>query len=266
MQSQSLAGVRLKLERAQHHFRDLHERIRVALSNIAGEDGKSGVVFENNAEGHAVIKLGRGIPLDPSLPMIVGDCFHNLRSALDHLTYQLALLNGTGRDAASRISFPVYATPKKFKNFVDSRVAKFISTAALREIESLQPYHTSDPPEIDALWQLTELDNIDKHRLFIVVAREFKLDSFDLVVEGGDKFSTSTPDSKWKPSVEGTEIIRFQLSAPAKVHVNIKTATTVKFANTAPFCDGRIVEDLMNECGTSVEIVIDYFGKMFFGE
>jgi len=266
MLSPNLEGVRAKLDRAQHHFIDLHERIKAALS--PEKDRKGATTYEVNSEGHTVIKLSKAEPLDSALPLIVGDCVHNLRSALDHLVYQLAILNGAGSDAASKTAFPIYLKSKAFKNVVDDKVAPFISSAALAEIEALQPYNTSDPPEFDPLWRLSQLDNIDKHRLLIVVGQEVRLDAFEVTTSAGQRIKQSVPDSKWKPSIEGTELLRLDFSAgsPTEVNVKIQTATTVKFANTAVFCDGRIVEDMLQECGTAVEVVIDAFGKLFFAE
>jgi hypothetical protein len=47
---------------------------------------------------------------------MVGDCVHNARSALDHLVYQLAILNHAPEESARKTSFPVCLIPKDFKN------------------------------------------------------------------------------------------------------------------------------------------------------
>jgi hypothetical protein len=220
--------------------------------------------IEVNDEGHMVFKHPKPRSLDPTLPMIIGDCVHNLRSALDHLVYQLAILNGAGPDAASQTSFPIYLKPKVFNDVVNKKVAPFISAAALTVIESLQPYKTSEP-EHCALWKVSQLDNIDKHRLFVVVAQEFRLHSWKITADG-NTYSGITPDSKWKPSIEGTEIMRVEMAGEGNVNMQAKTATAVKFSTTAAVCDGQIVEHVLEECGLEVQRIIDDFGKRFFGE
>src|SRR5665213_1563927 len=113
-------------------------------------------------------------PLNPMLPLAIGDYIHNLRSALDHMVFQLALLNGSGEDSARKTAFPIYLTPQTFGNFADRRVAPFISSSALAEIEKLQPYATGNAGEGDVLWILSQLDIIDKHRVLVVLAQLFR--------------------------------------------------------------------------------------------
>jgi hypothetical protein len=128
----------------------------------------------------------------------------------------------------------------------------------------LQPYKTSDP-ENCTLWKLSQLDIIDKHRLLVVIAQEFRLVSWKITADG-KSYSGVTPDSKWKPSVEGAEIMTVEMAGVGEVNMQAQTATAVKFSNTAAFCDGHIVEDVLEECGLEVQRIIDHFGKMFFGE
>lgn len=263
-----LAGVRSKIVRAQHHFADLHERIKTALSPSPENDRKGATTYKIDEKGHSVISLRKTEPLDSNLPLIVGDCVHNLRSALDHLVYQLAILNGAGPDAASKTAFPIYLKPNVFKNVVNDKVAPFISSTALTEIEALQPYNATDPPELDPLWVLSQLDNFDKHRLLVVVAQEVRLDSFEVSTSAGQRIKQSVPDSEWHSAVEGAELLRFDFStgSPVAVNVKIKTATTVKFANVGALWDGWIVEDVLDQTGGVVESVVDSFGKKFFSE
>jgi hypothetical protein len=51
-----------------------------------------------------------------------------------------------------------------------------------------------------------------------------------------------------------------------EMNMQAEIATAVKFSNTAPFCDGHIIEDVLKECGLETQRIIDHFGKMFFGE
>jgi len=82
---------------------------------------------------------------------------------LDHLIWQLVAANGgtPGRDHM----FPICTFPPTNKAQFKDKV-RGIDPAAEKLIDVVQPYRTSD----DSLWFLTELDNIDKHRLLLVTA------------------------------------------------------------------------------------------------
>jgi hypothetical protein len=259
-----LEGVREKVGRAQLHLVDLNSRA-MSTMNTKGEIIPPKVeVNDKGRVQRTTFRYPKPRPLDPTLGLIVGDCIHNLRSCLDHLVYQLAILNGAGPDAASKTSFPIYLRQKVFQDVIADKVAPFVHATAIAEIEKLQPYKTLDP-ENCTLWKLSQLDNIDKHRLLLVVAQEFRLHSYTITV-GGERLSGVTPDSKWKPCVEGAEMLTLETIGGGEMNMQAEIATAVKFSNTAPFCDGHIVEDVLKECGLEIQRIIDHFGNMFFGE
>jgi hypothetical protein len=266
----ALTGVRLKIDRAQHHFNDLHARIRDQLH--PKEDAKpiKPAIEVDQKKRHIIVRQPKSEPLDPSLQLIIGDCIHNLRSALDHLVVQLAIANGAGSAAASKTAFPVYLTSGEFNSFVRRKVAPFISTASLAEIEDFQPYKRTNMPETDILWLLSQLDIIDKHRLLVVVLRKFKPVSFEIKLPDGKAFSHPIDDSEWKPSEDGIEILRFDFSGTdagvGLVTVNVTTATTVQFADTGLACDGWILEEVLDQAGACVKHIVSAFGSQFFGE
>jgi len=89
-QRPSLDGVRVKVSRAKFHAQALDKELLGLFPNgnyiIAPEIHDNGLchVFRANQPPEA----------DPSWSAIVGDCLHNLRSALDHLAYQLVRVSG----------------------------------------------------------------------------------------------------------------------------------------------------------------------------
>src|SRR5918995_3001656 len=93
-----LAGVRLKIERARKHIRDLETETSAYLNSsphpyqLRAED--------DPATGDEVYRVRVLFPIPESIPLIVGDAVHNLRSALDHLAWQLVESGGgePGRD------------------------------------------------------------------------------------------------------------------------------------------------------------------------
>ncbi len=219
------------------------------------------------------IHMQKTASLDPALPLAVGDCVHNARSALDHLAFQLAILNGTGSSAASEISFPVYLTAGKFKKATEHKVAPFISGAALAEIEKYQPYAPGNAGKDDVLYVLTRLDNIDKHRLVLVTASKFMPVDFLVTVPNGAQFRhqiSHKQAGEWKDAKDGAEIIRFDLSeaitVPGKVRVKLGTVAAVLIEQTGLICDGYAVQNILNDCIQHVASIVDGFDRKFFGE
>src|SRR6267378_798859 len=94
-----LDGASLKLDRANEHL-DAFEA--EATRYLNGDIFM--LVRDDSAEGTAFAFWVKDEP-PPRLSVILGDCLHNLRSALDHIAWQLVLANGEkpGRDTA----FPI---------------------------------------------------------------------------------------------------------------------------------------------------------------
>jgi hypothetical protein len=102
------------------------------------------------------------------LAPVVGDCLHNLRSALDNLAFELALANkGTkmSKSIANDSQFPIFRTKDGFDK-KGKPMIRGIHADAKTIIERLQPYNRKNLPiTTSSLWWLRELSNSDKHRL-----------------------------------------------------------------------------------------------------
>jgi hypothetical protein len=114
-----------------------------------------------------------------TLAPIVGDCLHNLRSALDNLAYELALAHKKGRmskSIANDSAFPIFKTKSGFGD-KGKRMIRGIHPDARAFIEGLQPYNRGNRPiATSTLWWLRELSNSDKHRLpHLAVAAPYQL-------------------------------------------------------------------------------------------
>lgn len=164
-----LAGVRLKIQRAYAHLAELQEAIETALDS-------SGERFSNefDPETKQQVYRAHGLPeIDPKWSLMVGDVLHNLRSALDHLAWQLVILDkGT---PCRQTQFPVRETPfSKKGDLTTTQLSPPIKDPKiLAALEECQPYRGADgePAILDRnqLWWLHRLNIIDKHRLLLVV-------------------------------------------------------------------------------------------------
>lgn len=159
----SLDGVNLKIERARGHLNAIDETLE-AFVKTAFEGCAPYCDVETQERG---LKLGPLRYPDPSLVLVVGDFLHNVRSAFDHLAYQLVQFpteNGGSKTAEDKIAFPITDSPEAFER------SKWKIRGAAPDVEAIveryQPYHTWERP---FLWYLHELNNWDKHRLLHLV-------------------------------------------------------------------------------------------------
>jgi hypothetical protein len=158
--------VRIKIERAKKHLSDLAiELLAAGYVTVGAVEGDLDAFKNRFSTREELITLPR-IPIE--VFAISGDIVHNLRSALDHLAYQLVWAN-TGNEPTSRlIEFPIakdFATYKSEK----TRKVNGMRPEAIEAIDRLKPYKGGN----DFLWRIHELDNIDKHRTLFTVARDY---------------------------------------------------------------------------------------------
>lgn len=164
MSDASFAGPRQKVERAIEHISDLGTRIERFFQSRPYEI----TVQDNAASGQREWIVTRAAPLPTDISIVAGDAIHNLRSALDHLIWQLVVANG-GEPDQIRTEFPVWRSESHFKSSRPGN-AKGISKEALDVLYELKPYKGGN----DNLWQLHKLDIVDKHRLLLAVACGFQ--------------------------------------------------------------------------------------------
>lgn len=169
----SLDSCESKLRWAKHHLDTLETELRVLL-----EESTHRITYETDEESLGYIFYIHDLPTAPDhWPMLIGDCVHNLRSSLDFLAYQLAIL-GQNRslteDESRSVSFPVFSNPGEFAKRGAKRVDLLRASEQAR-IEELQPFNAWDTsiwgdwPNVPAvlpgtLERISTLDNIDKHR------------------------------------------------------------------------------------------------------
>src|SRR5258708_3115833 len=107
MTRRSLAGCWAKLAHAIEHINTLRAEIEEA-----GTPDPTSIPLRRAyeaADGAVVYRIERVIKVSERWPLIVGDAIHDLRSALDHLMWQLAIVHlgrvPTAKEAPN-IQFP----------------------------------------------------------------------------------------------------------------------------------------------------------------
>ena len=152
----SLAAPRAKLHRAELHLRAFES----AWQRVIDTDVYT-FLHEVNAEGVGHRYRAVTVPdLDDKWALMIGDCVHNLRSALDYLAHELVRANGGTPDHHTQ--FPVHSSPGGV------RVHGGIAEEALALIEEVQPYAAND--EGNRIHTINLLDRADRVRPILLAA------------------------------------------------------------------------------------------------
>ena len=154
----SLVDPYLKTERAKEHL----ETLRNELGAFDKSKPYSFTFEEDVKNSRYRIKFElKDIPFQ--VPLIAGDLFYCLRSALDQMVFSLAKL--TTRDPHGT-QFPILDVFNKdsIRRFKQQTCG--VPADARQIIESLQPYHGPNTAAVKSrlLWRLNAICNIDKHR------------------------------------------------------------------------------------------------------
>ena len=156
--------LQVKLERAKQH----HSELEAALKNFFSTSPYKIRTRKNDA-GKLVYYVSDVADLPVTIPLIIGDVIQNLRSALDHLAYDLWTKEAGGRGREDKIYFPIDKDEASY-NSNKARKTQGISAQYLAIIDSLSPY----PGGNDSLWRIHTLNNRDKHRLLVTVGSSFQ--------------------------------------------------------------------------------------------
>jgi hypothetical protein len=161
-----ITGINAKIARAREHLNTLEDETQRFF-----KPDSYIVAHEIEPESRDQIwRLKSDLPEVPiRISIIVGDVLYNLRSALDHLAWQLVLANGDTPDR--RTAFPILRDPSHYYTRQVRDKIRGMSPEAKTSINSLQPCNGG----YSALWDLAELSDVDKHRhLNIVVMSSYR--------------------------------------------------------------------------------------------
>lgn len=214
----NLDSVRVKLDRARVHIEELEQIITGLLDQAPGAYVRDDDPAEPTKARYRATDLPR---IRSDLSGIVGDAVVNFRSSLDHLAWQLVLLDEgePGRET----QFPIQLRRGNDLPTIRPGIRRMdIRTA----IDALQPYQQTVPTSY--LSAINHLANVDKHRLLLVMVAALHLDRTYWGLEEG------FPDPDWwlntEPLEEGDVVAEFNfrdVEAPDGFHPRF--SFTVKF-------------------------------------
>lgn len=175
-----LYGAKLKMDRAETH---LKEAERIITDFMAADPYSFEHSFDANQHCHTFRVRGAAIP--DSLCAVIGDCIHNLRSALDLMAIELTEVGlrqkskKMSRAIMDEAGFPICASKSVFEERGRAKVKHWPSVAQTL-LEELEPWKDGSHPWSLTVWQIHQLDILDKHKLLIPVGTVFTNDSFSV--------------------------------------------------------------------------------------
>lgn len=153
-----------KIDRAKHHLEELQKEIDTFFKL---QPYKISTKRDHQTK-RLIYYLTDVLIVPDKIALISGDVVQNLRSALDHLAYDLFVKENKGTVSVKHIYFPIENDLQSYES-EKVRKTKGISSEKLKLIDSIRPYKGGN----DLLWAIATLNNIDKHRLLITVGSTF---------------------------------------------------------------------------------------------
>ena len=183
----SLRSCWTKLSRARSHRESLVAQI---TGHFSVPSNRPTLIAElDSADACHIFRVASVPPiahLQETVAVMIGDAVHNLRSALDHLVFQLASVSTNGQlRYPQRVQFPIGNTATQYATQQQNYLSE-VNQVYQSVIDSYQPYQgiagrpdSWSGPYIHQLSLLQHLSNWDKHRLLNTV----------LIIPGGAEFA-----------------------------------------------------------------------------
>ena len=206
-----LALIRLKIERAKKHILDLE----IARDRFIETEPYVIEPERDPQTGNYLFRVTKLQPPPHDLGLIAGDVIHNLRSALDHLAYQLVLVNGA--IPTKQTAFPIFDDAAGYVAHSHGKI-KLMSQSAQDAIEATKPYRGRS----NLLWFIHTMDIADKHHTLLVALIHVGKWSVKMPVFG----LFNIPESSL-PLKEGDVIF----SCEPKVYENVKFTFDITLEN-----------------------------------
>jgi hypothetical protein len=240
-----------KIARSIQHLKALDEQIVEFLST---EPYVIETKFELQQRTHFYrAKASRDVPLP--IRVLTGEVLYQLRSVLDHVVWQLALL--TTPTPLDSTEFPIFKDEPPYTKSRAKKIGSLPSDAQLI-IDKLQPYRNK-PPEDDLLWVLHRLTNDDKHRLPHLVGAAPRGIAF------GDRRGRDMDITmRIGPFDDETIIGTVVFLNPAETDMEVKSGFAFDLAFPADSAGkGHLVRGELAKLGKRVEEVVRMFERFF---
>jgi hypothetical protein len=237
-------GIRLKIERAKQHIRELDAAIR-----SFGDSEPYTLALKHKPEIHHVaLYVSSMQPIPQSIAPIIGDAIHNFRSAFDHLAWQLVEVGGgiPNKDTF----FPICQTPQQYSSAIGKGEIRKIPMGAKKILSDIQPNNGGD----QTIWHIHELDRIDKHRLLITT--EVGFPKWRIVIDKIRGLEIGWDEPRPVPLVVGYEVVNVPTDTYHRTgHENFKLSVDVAFGQSE-IVPGKPVLETLNHMADFVDGIV----------
>ena len=200
-----MVGVRSKVERAKQHISQLQLRLRTFAKTEPYR-----ISTKRDPETRELLYYVESISEVPvTVLLILGDVLNNLRSALDHVAYQLVMV-GTGTAPGKHVYFPIAEDATSYQAAISGKV-KGARQGAIKVIEAIEAYKGGKGHQ---LWVLNKLNNIDKHRLLLAVLAHYQGPSIGAFVHPGIQNLTVIYDDGRMENLPPVPMLAARMSLP----------------------------------------------------
>lgn len=226
----------IKLDRAKDHQRDLEVEVRRFI------DGNPYAVETKRDPNNRrlIYFVARAKEVPPKISAIAGDVLQNLRSALDHLAFEL-FKRGGGTGDGKHVYFPIFDDAAAYVSGSPGKTAG-MKPDAVNAIHATKPYKGGN----DVLWKLHRLNIVDKHRSLFTVGAAFR--SVDLMASILEMMKATAPEMAkfaWPPFFVRPGDRMFPLKVDDELFVDLPDANvspTMQFRFDVALGEPGIVE------------------------
>jgi len=260
-----LHSARLKLAWATRHINTLNSEIGLFVEAHAKRVVEK--VDPKQTGGYLYEVEWPDTPADWSL--ILGDIAHNLRSALDHVAWEVRKL--AGPPPPDRLYFPIYVDPCSYRA---ERHNWGFKPEHERLFRQFQPYQRGNAADSHPLRLLNKLSNIDKHQVVhtaVLSLENLPAKPFRIVEE--DPETGERKSSYGPPEYPAKEIeVRVTVGAfgsgydgalEPEVYAKGDFPITVEIREPGTILHEQRVLPLVRDCRTLVDDVIAVFFPIF---
>jgi len=202
------AGIRLKIVRALDDLKTLSSEGRKYLGT--NPNGVRFEFYEEQGERRCRALLVIREPAPLWLGVLAGEAAYHLRGALDHLVYQLALLN---KARPSGTQFPLAIDERAYRAPGRKSPRNSMLNGVREEhraiIDEFQPYHDGPNAKVNPLYVVGQFANADKHRSIQAAfgrPDKIKVEPWEDGIELDVRFPNLEP-----PINEGTELFNVRV-------------------------------------------------------
>lgn len=232
-----------KIARAGQHLEDL----QLELKSFADEQPYERIVEPNPACSEQLIhkiRLTRHLE-DTAVPEIVGDIVTNLRAALDHAVYGVAL--ASGRSNIKNAYFPFAGTETGLENAL-SGWCKDVPQEVWPLLRSFKPYNGGN----DFLCALNAMRNHDNHAILTAIGTAFVRPHTKIKATG--YWEMTVPEhSVWDRTKQ--EVIFLTVGLDTKFEYEVQFEFFIAFQEIA-ILDGEPVLQVLGYLGSEVERIL----------